>query len=57
MTTKQKSQFLLDLQNRLKELYPLTFVTEISKLSEIISDYKHEEEIRDGIIESLSECV
>lgn len=57
MTTKQKSQFLLDLQNRLKELYPLTFVTEISKLSEIISDYKREEEIRDGIIESLSECV
>ncbi len=42
-------------------MYPISFEWEIKKLNELISDYSNEnikeDEIRESVIESLSECL
>lgn len=61
MSPVSKVYFLIGLRNKLSEMYPISFEWEIKKLNELISDYSNEnikeDEIRESVIESLSECL
>ena len=60
MSPVNRIYFLMSLRDKLSEMYPISFEWEIKKLNELISDYSNEkakdDEVRESIIESLSEC-
>jgi len=55
--SKDTYLFLISLRDKLSEFFPMTFPSEIKKLSEIISEYERSEEIRDDMLETLSESM
>lgn len=61
MSPVNRIYFLIGLRDKLSEMYPSTFEWEIKKLNELISDYSNEnikdDEVRESVIESLSECL
>lgn len=61
MSPVNRIYFLIGLRDKLSEMYPISFEWEIKKLNELISDYSNEkakdDEARESILESLSECL
>lgn len=55
--TRDTYTFLKNLRKKMTMHYPITFEKELKELNKIISDYEQSERSRDGINESLAECV